>query len=91
MPKFNKQSLLPPFGETGIIHLILLVILFIGIGAGVYLVQKQGFQIFKPKATAENVSFLDGQCVGFKDGKRVSTCGVVDIRFLSPLEMGANP
>ncbi|MBI2017816.1 hypothetical protein HYS92_02090 [Candidatus Daviesbacteria bacterium] len=66
--------------QAGIIHLLPLLLLLAGIIAGVYLVQKEGFQLFKPKATAINVEF-SGNCV--QNG--VLTCADVQIKFTSPL------
>ena len=37
-------------GQLGIIQFVPLLLLLVGLVAGVYLVQKQGFQIFKPQA-----------------------------------------
>ncbi len=94
MPLIKKVSLnqkgLPRYrlGEAGVLHLVPLFILLVGIIASVYLVSKNGFQIFKPKATAENVSFESGQCLSSRDGRKVLTCGVVNLKFISPLDAG---
>ncbi len=76
--------------QSGIIHLIPLFLLLIGIIAGVYLVQKSGFQLFKPKAAGETVEFIDGNCVKVnKEGKKVLTCNQFQIKIRSPLETGS--
>lgn len=49
MPKF------PP-NQKGIAHILLIIILILGIIAGVYLVQKT--QIFKPKASSQNIEWI---------------------------------
>lgn len=73
--------------QRGVLHLIPLLLLLGGIATGVYLVQKEGFQIFKPKADAHNVQ-ISGSCVEARGGEGVLTCPTVDIKFLSPLEAG---
>lgn len=78
--------------QKGIIHLIPIFILLVGIIAGVYLVQKKGFQIFKPKAAAESIQLLDGPCVKTKsvNGQNVQvlTCDHFQFRLTSPTELG---
>ncbi|MEK7617299.1 MAG: hypothetical protein AAB414_04545 [Patescibacteria group bacterium] len=77
--------------ERGAIQFIVLLILLLGIIAGVYLVQKT--QIFKPKATGENVEWVVPQntdpdnCVTTKDGKKVITCPKAKFKILVPQEV----
>lgn len=74
--------------QRGVIHLIPLFLLLAGIIVGVYLVQKEGFQLFKPKAAGETVEFLPGNCVKDKDGKKVLVCDQFQMKIRSPLETG---
>lgn len=71
--------------QKGIIHLIPLFLLLAGIIAGVYLVQKEGFQIFKPKAAAKSIEILPGDCVD-KNNNKVLTCERFQFKITSPLE-----
>jgi len=71
--------------EAGFIHFLPLFLLLAGLAAGVYLVQHP--QIFKPKATDQNINFT-GTCVASKDGNPIITCNTVQIKFTSPLETG---
>lgn len=70
--------------ERGIVHLIPLLILLIGIIAGVYLVQKT--QIFKPKAASSSVEILDGDCVKLNNGEKELVCDKFQFKVTSPLE-----
>lgn len=87
MPKFFKFVKL---NERGIVHLIPLLLILVGIVAGVYLVSHP--QIFRPKASAENVSWIlksedpANSCVEVKDGQNVATCPTVEFNLTSPLE-----
>ncbi len=73
--------------QKGLIHLIPLLLLLAGIVVGVYLVQKSGYQIFKPKAASESFEFINGDCVKDKNGEKVLTCeGPVQFKLTSPLE-----
>lgn len=74
-------------GESGVIHLIPLLLLLGGIITGVVLVQKEGYQLFKPKASERNIQF-SGSCVGTRNNQAVLNCPTVDIKFVSPLETG---
>ena len=75
--------------QKGIIHLIPLFLLLAGIITGVYLVQKSGYQLFKPKAAGETVEFLDGDCVKVnQEGKKVLVCNQFQMKIRSPLETG---
>lgn len=49
MPKLNKVRA-TTLNQRGLAHIALVVVLLLGIASGVYLVQKQGYQLFKPKA-----------------------------------------
>ncbi len=91
--RFLKQIF--SLNQRGIIHLIPLFLILAGIIAGVYLVQHP--QIFKPKASGENIKFeaADGKDSSGKDcrvytdsadGKLKTTCPAVNIKFTSPLE-----
>lgn len=82
MPKIFKLN------QRGIINLISLLLLLVGIIGGVYLVQKEGFQIFKPKAAQKNIEILAGDCVKEKDGKKVLECERFQFKLTSPLEEG---
>lgn len=82
------KNILGGLGQKGIIHLIPLLLLLAGIIAGVYLVQKSGYQIFKPKAAQKNIEILAGDCVKEKDGKKVLTCEKFQFEVTSPLEEG---
>ncbi len=82
--RFLKK--LSGLNQSGIIHLIPLLVILLGIIGGVYLVQHP--QIFKPKAAGESVEFLDGNCVKVKDGKKVLVCDQFQMRIRSPLETG---
>lgn len=81
----------PRFGEAGAIQFIVILILLLGIIAGVYLVQKT--QIFKPKAGGENIEWVipnfqdPDNCVTTKDGKTVTTCSKVKFRITVPTEV----
>lgn len=81
MPRFFKN-------QKGIIHFLPLLLLLAGIIAGVYLVQQT--QIFKPKATAENIEWVisdqdPDNCVTYKDGKKVTTCPKVKFKINVPI------
>lgn len=81
---------MPKFKERGAIQFIVLLILLGGIIAGVYLVQKT--QIFKPKATSENIEWVisnndSENCVTTKDDTRVTTCPKVKFRINVPVEV----
>lgn len=80
MPNFFKLN------QKGLVHLIPLFIILIGIIAGVYLVQKSGFQIFKSKAAAKTVEILNGECVKSSGGNKVLTCERFQFKVTSPLE-----
>lgn len=82
MPKIFKLN------QRGIIHLIPLFLILIAIVAGVYLLQKEGYQIFKPKASAKAVEILDGDCVKSSGGSKVLTCEQFQFKVISPLEGG---
>lgn len=47
---------MPSLNQKGLVHIALVILLLLGIVSGVYLVQKSGYQIFKPKA-AEDKEF----------------------------------
>ncbi len=75
---------MPKLNESGVLHILLLVILIIGIIAGVYLVGKT--QIFKPKASSQNVEWVtssgdSGNCVTNKNGETVTTCPKVKFKI----------
>lgn len=72
--------------QKGLAHILLLLILGLGIIAGVYLVQHP--QIFKPKATAESIEFLTSACSTLKDNNKTLTCPTVKFKLTSPLETG---
>lgn len=74
--------------EAGVIGIIQLLLIIVGIVAGVYLVQKEGFQIFKSKASAKNIEILSGDCVKDKDGNKILTCEQFKFKVVSPLEAG---
>lgn len=71
--------------QKGIAHIALIIILIIGIIAGVYLVQKT--QIFKPKASSEMVEWLPSQgsdadnCVS---SQTTTTCSRVKFKIFDP-------
>lgn len=82
--------------EKGVVHLIPLFLLLIGIIAGVYLVQKEGFQLFQPKAASKAVEFsaASGQdtagtnCRVYEEnGTQKTNCPKVNLKFTSPLEV----
>lgn len=81
MPLFFRK-----LNQKGIVHLIPLLLILAGIIGSVYLVQKSGFQIFKPKASSQNVEFLPGECLASKDGKPALKCPNVNIKFTSPVD-----
>lgn len=81
MLKFFKR-----LNQRGVIHLIPLLLILVGIVAGVYLVQHP--QIFKPKAAGESFEVLDGPCVRVKDGIKVLICDRFQFKLTSPLETG---
>lgn len=78
--------------QRGVIHLIPLFLILAGIIAGVYLVQKEGFQLFKPKASAENVTWIlksedpDNSCVEVRGDRKITTCPTVEFNLVSSLE-----
>lgn len=73
-------------GQEGVIQLIFIILILLGIVAGVFLLQKQGFQIFKSKANAKSVEILDGTCVKSKDGVKSLKCEQFQFKVTSPLE-----
>lgn len=76
--------------QKGIAHIFLILVLLVGIIATVFLASKT--QIFKPRASAENVTWIlkstdpENSCVEVKDGKEVATCPTVKFNLISPLE-----
>ncbi len=72
--------------QKGLAHIILILILLVGIVAGVFLVGKT--QIFKPKASAKNIVF-SGDCVGSNKSQANTTCPKVTIKFTSPIDTTA--
>ena len=72
--------------QNGLAHILLILILLVGIIAGVFLVGKT--QIFKPKATASSIEFLDNSCIKVQNGTKVLTCEKVKFKLTSPLETG---
>ncbi len=73
--------------QKGIAHILLIIILIIGIIAGVYLVQKT--QIFKPKAASDIVEWTQSQgdsdnCITSQNGNTVTTCGKVKFKIFAP-------
>ena len=86
--------------QRGIVQLIPLLLILAGIIAGVYLVQKSGYQIFKPRAApvqniqfsaAEGVDAAGNSCriyTEYESGinKLKTNCPAVNIKFTSPLE-----
>ena len=81
---------MPGLNSRGIAHILLLVLLLVGIAAGVYLVQKT--QIFKPKAGGGNMNWVVSQsdpdnCVIYKDGVTVTTCPKVKFQINVPVEV----
>lgn len=81
MPKFNERGVI----AQGLILLLLLA----GIGAGIYLVQHP--QIFKPKATSDNIEWVTSDnkdpdnCVTVNDkGEIIITCPKVKFRINVP-------
>lgn len=80
----SKLLTINKLGQSGVIsHGLIILILLVGIIAGLYLVQKN--QIFRPKASANNIEF-SGTCLTSKDGQEALTCSTIDIKFISPLE-----
>jgi len=84
------------FNQKGIAHIALIFILLVGIVTGVYLVQKKGFQIFKPKAATENIvvnpadgNDEKGNRCEVKDvgGKKQTNCPTVNLQLTSPLDI----
>ncbi len=71
--------------QKGIAHILLIIILIIGIIAGVYLVQKT--QIFKPKAASQMVEWIPSQgsdtdnCVSSQTS---TTCTKVKFKIFGP-------
>lgn len=65
-----------------------LLLIIVGIVVGVYLIQKEGFQIFKSKAADKNIEILDGECVKVVNGSKVLTCDRFQFKVVSPLETG---
>lgn len=87
MPIFEpKQQNLFHFNQFGVIQLIPLLLIIGGIVAGVYIIQKEGFQIFKSKASSKNIEVLDGECVKVVNGSKVLTCDRFQFKVTSPLE-----
>ncbi len=71
--------------QKGIAHILLIIILIIGIIAGVYLVQRT--QIFKPKAASQIVEWIPSQgldsdnCVSSQTS---TTCTKVKFKIFGP-------
>lgn len=89
MPKLNKVRA-GALNSRGIAHILLIVLLLGGIAAGVFLVQKT--QIFKPKATSENIEWVSSQadqdnCVTYKEGRIVTTCTKVKFKVTVPAQV----
>lgn len=73
--------------QKGLVHILLLILLLVGIIAGVFLVSKSGYQLFQPKATSKSIEFIEGDCVKTKGDEKVLTCdGPVQFKLISPLE-----
>ncbi len=84
---------LKKLNEAGLAHILLIIILIIGIIAGVYLVQKT--QIFKPKASADLVEWVQStgasnNCVTSQNGNTVTTCGEVKFKIFAPADLENN-
>ena len=74
---------------NGVIQIIPLILLLGAIFAGVYLVQKEGFQIFKSRASAaKNIEIQDGNCVKSSGGTKSLSCEQFSFKVISPLEGG---
>lgn len=92
MPKLNKVRAIA-LSERGVIAQGLIILLLLaGIGAGIYLVQHP--QIFKPKATSENIDWVtsDNQdpdnCVTVNEkGETITACPKVKFRINVPIEV----
>lgn len=82
MPRFNQQ---------GVVQVLVLLILIIGLLAGLYLITQT--QIFKSKATSQNIEWQisSGQspdnCVTTQDGKTVTTCPKVKFKVTAPADI----
>lgn len=84
---------MPKLNQGGVVHVLLIILLIIGIIAGVYLVQKT--QIFAPKASVSNVEWVissgdESNCVTVKDGRVVTTCEKVKFKVNIGLDGSAN-
>lgn len=82
MPRFNQQGV--------IAQALVVLLLLVGIGAGIYLVKHP--QVFKPKASSEKVEWITSEndsdnCVTVKDGKTVTTCPKVKFRINVPQQV----
>ncbi len=72
--------------QKGLAHIFLLLILGLGIIAGVYLVSHP--TIFKPKAAGANIEIGTNECVRQVEGRKTLVCGDVPLKLVSPLETG---
>lgn len=73
--------------QKGLAHILLLLILGLGIIAGVYLVQHP--QIFKPKATKANIAVGTNECTKTgSDGVKSLICAQVPLELISPIDSG---
>lgn len=79
---------MPRLNQSGLIQYIVLLILIAGIAAGLYLVQRT--QIFKPKATSQNIDWVisnndpDNCVTTNQEGKTVTTCPKVKFKVTAP-------
>jgi len=71
--------------QKGTAHILLILILLVGIIAGVFLVGKT--QIFKPKAASSSIQFIDNECTKVEGQKKILTCPTVKFDLVSPLEI----
>lgn len=82
--KINKLN------QKGIVHFLVLVIVLLGIVAGVYLVKQT--QIFKSKASLDQSVVFLGEGVSEKDGRYIATkLDGIKVKLTSPIEPTPTP
>lgn len=72
--------------QKGLAHIFLILVLLVGIVAGVFLVGKT--QIFKPKAAGASIEIGTNECVKEVAGKKTLVCASVPLKLVSPIDTG---
>lgn len=83
MPRLNQQGVIS--------QLLVLLLLAAGLAGGLYLVKHP--QVFKPKASVENIEWVTSNssdqdnCISVQQGKTVATCPKVKFRVNVPQQV----